>query len=334
MKIAILGAGRMGIRHALGITSISEVEEIHLIDQNAEALNSAKLNLEKSSNSQKYKFFQLNDYKAKKIDAAIIATTAAQRLSDVKYIAKYLPAFLLIEKPLGQSYQQVESLVEYLDNKKIKAYANLNMRLYKPFIQLRDDLTNFSQFQGTKSITINSGSIGIGANGIHYLDLLMFLLQANNAKLVYTNIEDILIPSGRGNQFADFGGSAIIEYYNNTYLGKAVLSFNAGSSVFGGWDIIGANGQILINELQQKRTDILRKPDSNLPVYRYAGDYLPPVEKKFESPFLGDLTFEWFSNYLKGKTLLPTIYESLGVHKLMFDWLSSSKQYQTTFPIT
>ena len=56
---------------------------------------------------------------------------------------------------------------------------------------------------------------------------------------------------------------------------------------------------------------------------------------KIEAPFLGDLTNIWISEITKGNSnCLPNIEDSLGVHKLMFDWLSKSNFYKETFPIT
>jgi hypothetical protein len=112
------------------------------------------------------------------------------------------------------------------------------------------------------------------------------------------------------------------------------LSLSSGSTVFGSWDIVGPYGKISIDEISQKRIDTLRKKDSQMPINRYAADFLTPVVQQFTTPFLGDLTAYWITEMNKGNQLLPKVRESLKVHKLMFDWLSKSNKYKDTFPIT
>jgi len=79
---------------------------------------------------------------------------------------------------------------------------------------------------------------------------------------------------------------------------------------------------------------VIRKDSSELPIHRYAGDYLPLQERQIVSPFLGDLTKKWMEGLMQGVNQLPSLESSLDVHKLMFDWLSLSKKHTDKFPIT
>jgi predicted dehydrogenase len=182
---------------------------------------------------------------------------------------------------------------------------------------------------------LNTGTLGIGANGIHYLDLLYFLLNADSASFVAGEIDERVIPSGRGPQFGDFGGWAIIKFFNKgEFLANVFLSMSASSTVFGAWDIVGPHGRVYLSEVEGKRIDTLRKDDSQLPFNRYFGDYLPPNEILIESPFLGDLTRKWIQGVIDGEKLLPEIGDSIKVHELLFDWLGKSNTHKTIFPIT
>jgi hypothetical protein len=71
-------------------------------------------------------------------------------------------------------------------------------------------------------------------------------------------------------------------------------------------EIVAPNGRIYFNEVEQKRFDSLRKPESNMPVNRYFADYMPTVEKPFPSVFLGDMTAKWIRSLLSGERILPT----------------------------
>ncbi len=334
MKVLIFGAGRMGIRHLQGAISIKEVSEVFVLDIKSEVIEAASKTF---ADNKKVKFGLFKDFSTNsKFDYGIIASTAGDRIELCKLAYVAGCKNLMIEKPLGQSYNQVVELCEYLSTvPEMETVVNLNMRMYDTFIKLKKDINSLSQFDGEKIFTINTGTIGIGCNGIHYLDLIYFLLDANRSEIVAADIDDTLIPSGRGADFGDFGGSAVIKYYNNRkYLGKAMLSLASGSAVFGSWDIVGSFGKIMVDEISQKRINWLRKEDSQMPVSRYAADFLQPTEEPFASPFLGDLTARWIENLLIGKNTLPNIKESLPVHKLMFDWLSRSRIYKDTFPIT
>lgn len=334
MKVVIIGAGRMGLRHLQGTLSLDIVEEVLILDVNQEALIKAKT---LSGDDQRVKIDLVSNvfHSDTKYDICIIASTANERKPLCELAVSLGCKSLLIEKPLGQSFKEVENLSNYLNTLPLDTYVNLNMRMYDSFINLKNDINTWVQFEGEKTITLNTGTLGIGCNGIHYLDLLFFLLNADSANIIACEVDDKLIPSGRGKDFFDFGGWAVIKFFNEeTYIGKALISMSSGSSVFGSWDIVGPHGKISIDEITQKRIDTLRKENSEMPINRYAADYLSPVEQQFSTPILSELTANWIKELNNGHNILPNAKESLKIHKLLFDWLSKSSNYKEIFPIT
>lgn len=333
MKILIIGAGRMGVRHAQGVKSIDAVTEVVVSDISEVALEAAR----KLINDRRFQYCLTADLlsKFRSFDTCIIAATAVNRIELIQIAEQFSCKDILVEKPLGQSMEQVAELGEYVRSHQLNCAVNLNMRLYDSFIKLKDDLVSKNTLHGPKTITINTGTLGIGANGIHYLDLLFFLLDADVANLVSAEIDQTLIPSGRGSQFGDFGGWAVIKFYSkDIFAGTVFISMSSVSTVFGAWEIVAPNGRIYFNEVEGKRVDTFRKADSQMPINRYFADYLPPVESSFESPFLGDLTAKWIRGLMNNQKLLPGIDESFQVHKLLFDWLGKSKTHSSIFPIT
>ena len=326
----------MGQRHAIGIAQIPELEKIVLTDISDSALLNAQENLKSNSNNQKFFFQKMQDFSHEDhFDIGIISATAQNRLSLCEFAVKTKCKFVLVEKPVGQSLTEVKKLINYFKEKETHAFVNLNMRLYPDSLKLKNDLNSKPQLKGIKNITVNTGTVGIGANGIHYLDYLFFLTDADDARIISAEIDDTIIPSARGIQFKDFGGRCILKFYKNQHLvANVFLSISSQSTVFGGWDIVCPNGRITINESNGRRTDYIRKAESEMPIQRYNADYLPPVESLFESPFLGDLTKLWVEGLMHNEFLLPHIDDALLSHKLMFDWLSYSKNYSDVFPIT
>jgi predicted dehydrogenase len=337
MNVIIIGAGRMGIRHAQGLATVEAVKKIKMVDISQSALDNAVAIFQQIPNNNKFGFSLIEhlNTEGEHFDIGIMASTANNRAELYNLLVHLGCKHILVEKPLGQSYQEVIEFNDIVAKSGVNCYVNLNMRLYDGFIQLRNDLEQLPQLQGHKAITVNTGTIGIGANGIHYLDLLYFLLDADRAKIAAADIDDNIIPSGRGSNFCDFGGWSVIKFYKNEKLvGTAMLSLSSSSTVLGSWEIVASHGRIYLNEVEQKRIDTLRKADSTMPINRYFADYLPPVETIAASPFLGDLTAKWLVALLEGENLLPTIEESIKVHALMFDWLNHSKTHQIYFPIT
>jgi predicted dehydrogenase len=334
--IIIIGAGRMGIRHALGALDATNVEKIILVDNSLEALETAKKMLKDHKKIASLTFSLLSEIVNFESDVVIVSTTASSRIDSCKLAINLKPKFVLIEKPLGQSLKQVyelESLFHFFPG---KVYVNLNTRIY-PFVKsLKSDLNNFPQFKGPINISFTGGSLGIGANGIHYLDLLYFLFDADEAKIVYSAIEPETLSSGRGIEFKDFGGLIVLEFFNKSasYLGRGILSLSSTSSVFGGWDIVGSHGRIRINELESSRVDILRDEKSEMPVNRYAVDYLSAKSIEIESPLLNLVTTSWLEGISSGISELPLLSESLKVHNLLFSWLSKCQTHKDIFPIT
>lgn len=332
MKVLIIGAGRMGVRHLQGVLAVKEVENVTILDINQAALDAVS---DVFQNDPRLRTALFAEYKPASQDACIIASTARNRKPLIDLAVACSCKNLMIEKPLGQSYKEVEDLVAYLDTLPLTTVVNLNMRQYECIKKLARDLVAIPQAQGPKTITLNTGTLGIGCNGIHYLDKMFFILGADRAKIVDAEVEDTIIPSGRGGDFCDFGGWAVIKFYEGEqYVGRALISMAATSTVFGGWEIVAPFARFSIDEIAATRTTILRKEDSQMPMNRYAADFGDPIVEKYEAPFLGDLTTAWIEGLLIGKNELPQVKESLKAHKLMFDWLSYSKTHKDIFPIT
>lgn len=339
MKVLVLGAGRMGLRHCFGVLKVARIKNLFVVDVNRSALENAKIQLEDKKNKVNVSYHTLEEFLNSKSDLniVIVAATAGNRVELCEKLLSFSPKYFLIEKPLGQSYKQVEQLIAFFNkHHEIKAFVNLNTRLYKGYQKLKNDLQNLKQLKGHLTISINTGTVGIGANGIHYIDLIKYLTDASSIKIVTAFIDDTIIPSGRGSDFADFGGYAVLDYLNSNeqVLARVHLILSSKSTVLGPWEFVGANGRVLIDEFEQTRFNKYRKADSELPVQRYAGDYLPMETEKFEVPFLNDLTEEWLNQLLNGQFILPEIKETLVVHNAMFEWLNHSNSFKNEFPIT
>lgn len=328
----------MGQRHAQGVLAVQEIEKLTIIDINADALVTAKNNLAAVNNTSKAIYTLSNDFFSAKqeIDVVIMASTAGNRVEDCKKVIQMNPKAILLEKPLGQSLKEVQEIIElFKEHKTIKTFVNLNMRIYPSFLKLKEDIETLQQFKGVAEITINTGTIGIGANGIHYIDLMRFLFEADTIEVISASIDEQIIPSGRGPQFCDFGGWCVMEYKKDGKVkARVIFNLSAGSTVFGTMNFTFPHARVIVDEFEQKRYNKYRKEDSEMPIQRYAADYMPQSEEQFVSPDLKNLTESWLSNFIKGKMSLPFLEEAMESHKAMFDWLSKSKTHKGVYPVT
>jgi predicted dehydrogenase len=338
MRALIIGAGRMGVRHGIGLDAAG-ITEICLADISDNALVAAKEQIDKLSVKAafSYHLIENNEFPDRSFDLAVVASTASDRFGSCEKLLEKGIRYFLLEKPLAQSYEDVLKLeklfARYPD---VSVSVNMNKRLQPLFTELKKDLNTIPQLKGEKTISINMGAIGIGANGIHYIDLLFFLFDAKKIEIVAGDVEDTLISSGRGGQFTDFGGWCLFKLYDGpgNYLGKVFLSISPVSSAFGAWDIVCTSGRISIHELDKVRYDMFRKEDSQLPVYRYAIDYLPKEQKNLTVTPLEHMTTRWAQSLSANIRLLPTITESLPSHELLFKWLAMSRTHKGSYPIT
>ncbi len=179
MKLLIVGSGRMGIRHLIGALDSNIINSIDLFDISQAALDNGRIQLKDNVRNGIVNYIhgdsisEFNNH----CDIAIVSSTANNREEILEKVISLGAKHVLVEKPLGQSLEEVMNLFNFCNNfPEVKFDVNLNMRLYPGFIKLKHDLENSKQTLGLKTISINTGSLGIGANGIHYLDLLFFLL--------------------------------------------------------------------------------------------------------------------------------------------------------------
>ncbi len=329
----------MGLRHIIGILNSNNVKKLSVYDISKDSLENVSKQLQSFLNKNIVSFYHIDQLYEDKLNynIAILSNTASNRQTLLEFVIQKGIKNILVEKPLGQSLKEVENLISYIKKfTKVRCDVNLNMRLYEGFNLLKYDLDNLPQLQGPKTIMINTGSIGIGANGIHYIDLAMFLLNASNYTIDFADIDETVLTSGRGKEFCDFGGIVVAKFANSVgeLVGKLILSISSKSTAFGNWEIIATHGKISINEFLGQRVNHYRNKESEMPINRYLADYLEPEIMNFNVTGLSQITTNWLNELDKNNFILPSLEESFLAHKFMFDWLSKSKSFIDKYPIT
>lgn len=300
----------MGLRHLQGLDGVADW--IDVVDPRAAARDSATAACSTSSVSV---HGSLEDVIGlHRFDAAIVASTASGRLETVDAILnKEVPAILL-EKPLDQSRQRVRKMIERARSSRSTVWINHYRRALSGYEPLRG--------KGPLFIAISSGAIGLGANGIHWIDFALHLTGVKSGELLFGEIGDVEIASGRGPQFRDYGGCGVFGFPDGSRL---MLACRADSSAPTMMSIVSATSHWVVDQHLDITHRHARRADVNHPTYLCGRDYQSETARGLEAANLPALTRSWVEAVGAGREpQQPRVGEVEASYELLFDLLETS----------
>jgi predicted dehydrogenase len=309
MRALLVGAGRMGQRHLAGLAS--HASEVTVVDPSPVALAACAA----ATDLRLRQHVQLDEVDGSaKFDLAIIATTAHRRLETVEW-ALPRTAALLLEKPLEQSRERVRRLLEVVKGSGVPAWANHYRRSLAGYRPL-------AAAEGPFVITVSSGAMGIGCNGIHWIDFALHLTGQQSGRLLHGEIEDAVIGSGRGASYRDYGGWGVFGFPDGSRL---MLSSNATSSAPTAVSIVARNRHWIVD--QQTDTAILHERPAEVAhaTYLYGKDYATTRAEGLEDASLPALTGQFAKALLAGaEPPQPRLAAVAPAYEMLFDLLETS----------
>lgn len=317
MKILLIGAGRMGLRHLRGLAPIDGV--VHVVDPDPRteaAVAGIAAGAADGGFRSRTLFHRSLDQALRAspdFDAAILAATAAGREAVVEAVAGAGVRDLLIEKPIEQSRARLRGVSEAVCGSGIRAHCNLYRRTLDAFLCLHG--------RGPLVVTVNSGAMGLGGNGIHWIDFVLHLSGSRAGRLVGGVIEETPIASGRGAQFRDYGGTGLFVFDDGSRLS---LSVSAGSAAPTTATIVTPTEHWLVDQNRDMAVIHRRRRECGKPHYLYGQDCDVTTLEGLESVDLPALTTAWIRSLQGGPpSRLPTLEEALPAHELLFDLLET-----------
>lgn len=299
----------MGLRHLEAL--LSRGYSVDVYDPSAKAQAAAYELAARMSSSHLLRVVSDLSYIQASYDVAVFAEPAQYRLANLKaFLASSQANRTLLEKPLTATEEEI-SVFESLCHQ-----TNISDSIYVHYIRRSwphiQSLKNVCESQGDIDILVNGGAVGIGCNGIHFIDLLLFLNDYKPTTCTYSFISPTLIPSGRGVNYFDFGGSFRLEStgFNMT------CNLSATSSAKPIMSIIGENICACVD--YQHRTLNISSRESVHPVYKTGLDY---KNIQHDSPFVPSAVSS-IQSWLDGTQVYPSLQESLVSHRLLFDVLA------------
>jgi len=209
-NIAIIGAGQMGSRHLQGLSTLDKEVKITLFDPDKKSLSFAKRRYESmQKNNQIISINYLQEFNKcdNYFDLVIIATNADIRKRVIEeLLINARVSYLILEKVAFQSVKDFKKIIKLLDNNKIKSWVNCPHRTYPFFHQLK---INSSKAELIK-IIVEGSNWGLACNAIHFIDLLSFLSDRIEFRIVLENLYNEIYESKRKG-FLEFGGKIIFK---------------------------------------------------------------------------------------------------------------------------
>jgi len=202
----------------------------------------------------------------------------------------------LIEKIVCQSTDEYNRLLTKLRSFNATGWVNTNRRYFQAYQKIKESFKN----SGTIHLSLIAGSIGLGTNAIHYIDLFSWLVNDYKLKLNGEFLIDELLPNKRGKDLVEFVGTTIGST-NSSLLSLTTLPYGNLPSVVS----ISSNGKhLIIDETNEKIIDLVNRNDHHF-------------EFKFEHT--SSLTTKIVMDILeKDDCLLPTINNLYHAHKELF----------------
>ena len=171
VNILIIGTGQLGSRHLQGLAVCSTIIEIWCFDPSLDSLKTAKerwKEVEGSPTKHKIHWIQNFSELPKKIDLAIVVTTADVRLQVVQAISQYSTIrYLVLEKVLVQSSNQLDDLQQVILDVE-GAWVNTSRRMITWHQKLYDIIADSSAIK----VYVGNNDWGLACNSIHFLDLV------------------------------------------------------------------------------------------------------------------------------------------------------------------
>ncbi|PIW70463.1 MAG: hypothetical protein COW08_01705 [Ignavibacteriales bacterium CG12_big_fil_rev_8_21_14_0_65_30_8] len=293
-NIAIVGAGQLGSRYLQGLARIDIPINIQVVDTNDKSLDLAKeryFQLPFNSNVRSISFHKRIDDLNHVLDLIILATNADHRFGITRELLTTKSIkYLILEKVLFQrldEYNQIEKLLKKHD---VPCWINHPRRLYPFYQSLKENLKSEKQL----NFNVQGGNWGLACNGLHFIDLISFLVDSDKLTIDTDYLNDKIYQSKRPGYIEIQGllsgkiGENVFTLYSNEEPGLHIISIASDhfryvideakgmiweSSVYDQWQWKEKHEKIVFNQSEISHNiveEIIRTGSSGLPTYEAA----------------------------------------------------------------
>jgi predicted dehydrogenase len=267
MKTALLGLGRMGLRH-LEVLRGLKLDVVGASDLQEQARAKAAADYGVPANAL---FADARELIEKvKPELLVVATTAPSHADLVCLGAKNGAKAILCEKPMAVSLAECDRMIEACAASGTRLAVNHQMRFMEQYTKAKEIVEDAS-FGGLASATVVAGNFGMAMNGSHYFEMFRYLADEMPAQ-VSAWFSDDTVANPRGAQFEDRAGSVRV----TTAKGRRFY-MDAGTDQGHGMHVTyaGPFGRLDVDELAGRAQLVVRKAEHrDVPTTRYGMPYV------------------------------------------------------------
>lgn len=253
MKAAVIGLGRMGLRHVQVMKDLA-LDIVGVADAQPAAREAAHTQFNLAAETL---FADAKELFAKaKPELVVIATTAPSHCELVCLAAQSGAKAILCEKPMATSLRDCDRMIAACEKSGTRLAVNHQMRFMEQYV-VPKSIVESDAFGGLSSVTVVAGNFGMAMNGSHYFEMFRYMTGEMPVEVTAWFAAD-KVPNPRGPQFEDCAGSVRV----TTASGRRFY-MDAGSDQGHGMHITyaGRFGRLDIDELTGKARLVVRKPE-------------------------------------------------------------------------
>ena len=262
MKAAVVGLGRMGLRH-LQVLKDLKLEIAGVFDRQEVAREKARADFALPEQAlftdAREMLEQVNP------ELAVIATTAPSHPEFVCLAAQNEVKSIFCEKPMATSLADCDRMIEACAKSGAKLAINHQMRFMEQYTAAKAIVQDQS-FGGISSVTVTAGNFGLAMNGSHYFEMFRYITDATPATVAAWFSPEI-VGNPRGHRFEDRAGCVRV----TTSKGHRFY-LDASSDQGHGMHVTyaGPHGRLDIDELAGRAQLVVRKEEHrSVPTTRY-----------------------------------------------------------------
>jgi hypothetical protein len=207
IDVAVIGVGKVGIRHFQALLKCKNRLKIHIVDPDKNALKAARDLAEKETQicgQMPHDLAYLSEITELPLEITICIVSTN---SDIRamIVAKLLDfnsmKYLILEKVLFQKLADYDEIGERLEKQSIEAWVNCPMRLIQPYTNIPSEL----DYSKPITISVTGVNWGLACNSVHFIDFFRFLTR-QPLKFLETRLSSLVSVSNNRGVFFEFYG--------------------------------------------------------------------------------------------------------------------------------
>lgn len=262
MPVAIVGVGRMGVRHIQAVRELG-MHVVGIADTREAALQDARKAYGLDASGCFADAAQM--LKAVRPQALVVATTAPAHATLVKAGIDAGVRHILCEKPMAVSLAEADSMITACARANVDLAINHQMRFMPQYTKVKA-LIDTEALGPLVSMIVAGSNFGLAMNASHFFEAFRYL-TGRSVIGVNAWFDDTQVPNPRGAQFEDRAGRLLAwgEAGQSMYIDFSAAAGHGLQVVYG-----CRQGQIIVDELSGDMRVVSRQVEyRDLPTTRY-----------------------------------------------------------------